>query len=247
MGERTQVLYEIKDEKDNLLTSQAYHYQWGYGRVMLMSVLHTCINLPWSFELHELLRKTKHRDYLQNSSAFESLKDYLPNRLLAYGFYLYLEKMADCDDAMNAFNWSHGDEVWDNLQDYDKLFNTTIDTKNKNQTQIFVANADRDDKLHAASNNLRDLLMLDPDHWFSRVDNNDGFMRVEITLHDDPKNVPYNYDYAQNTKWHFYDSKYNEISLKKYCNMPLNKQYAGDKFANGLSKILDSYDIKHQK
>lgn len=51
MGERTQLLIQVKDKKDNLLIGTVLHYQWGYGRTMLMDALNLIINFPWYSDL----------------------------------------------------------------------------------------------------------------------------------------------------------------------------------------------------
>ena len=39
MGERTQLFIRIEDEDHNQIAGLVRHYQWGFGRVMLMDAV----------------------------------------------------------------------------------------------------------------------------------------------------------------------------------------------------------------
>ena len=51
MGERTQLFIRIEDEDHNQIAGLVRHYQWGFGRVMVMDALNIAINLPFRSEI----------------------------------------------------------------------------------------------------------------------------------------------------------------------------------------------------
>ena len=51
MGERTQLLIRLHDEDGSTKFSTILHYQWGFGRVMLMDALNLVIQFPAPFRI----------------------------------------------------------------------------------------------------------------------------------------------------------------------------------------------------
>lgn len=68
MGQRTQMLFRVTDTKSKkVLFSVVYHYQWGFGRVMLMDMLHLAISTKVTDKVRDLINvdKRSKRDLLQ--------------------------------------------------------------------------------------------------------------------------------------------------------------------------------------
>ncbi len=51
MGERTQLLLRLHDENEDVKFSTILHYQWGFGRVMLMDTLNLVTRFPFYLNL----------------------------------------------------------------------------------------------------------------------------------------------------------------------------------------------------
>lgn len=80
MGERTQLLVSVK-YGDEVKTSFSIHYQWGYGRIMLMDTL----NLAWKllldgdYQMRELSTEEYTKILMEKSNGtrnFEHDEDY---------------------------------------------------------------------------------------------------------------------------------------------------------------------------
>ncbi|GET06536.1 hypothetical protein SY212_15660 [Ligilactobacillus agilis] len=52
MGERTQLLVRLHDEDGKTRFSTVLHYQWGFGRVMLMDTLNLVAQIPAAYHLN---------------------------------------------------------------------------------------------------------------------------------------------------------------------------------------------------
>ena len=51
MGERTQLMVKLNDKQGTTKFSTVLHYQWGYGRSMLMDALNLVVQFPFYYEL----------------------------------------------------------------------------------------------------------------------------------------------------------------------------------------------------
>ena len=65
MGERTQLMVRLNDEQGKTKFSTVLHYQWGFGRVMLMDTLNLVIQFPdpFSIGLNEVFGKGYEEKY----------------------------------------------------------------------------------------------------------------------------------------------------------------------------------------
>ena len=51
MGERTQLMVKLNDKQGTTKFSTVLHYQWGYGRSMLMDALNLVAQFPFYCQL----------------------------------------------------------------------------------------------------------------------------------------------------------------------------------------------------
>lgn len=151
MGERSQLLVNVMDEKGNQLCGTMIHYQWGCGRVMPMDALNLAINLPWSYQLQDSL-KEKNVFYKFDKVLKKDIG--LTNPLFARNFRNYLANLTS-------------GSLYEPYQNLDLLreYNSIGDT---DQLDKFL------EKLDSIYNlNINDLEMMS-------FDNNCGYMIMDI-------------------------------------------------------------------
>lgn len=225
MGERTQCLITVTNEKGQLVTSQVRYWQWGLGRVMLMDMLHFCTKLPSDFDLKEYGEDgypfINHTWDKTNSLYKKVTKTFNhADPVKAYQWYCYLNDKLDGSGTFNANNWDNigNKEIADLCQKY-------LAANQEKQTLILQR--------------LKAILMEDTENWYKYQDNNDGFMRID--LKKDSKQGYYKIN------WHFYNRNFKEIGFKAYCKMSDNNEWTTTKFQTGFQTLLDCYEIKYKK
>ena len=94
MGERTQLLINVKDKEDNLIIGTVLHYQWGYGRVMPMDALSLVSQFPPKYKL-------ENEEYNYYSAIDNFLKNELGLKDPIYARKLYVWLDSHSDDGSN--------------------------------------------------------------------------------------------------------------------------------------------------
>ncbi len=150
MGERTQLLIQVKDKKDNLLIGTVLHYQWGYGRTMLMDALNLIINFPWHYDLDS--------NNIMDHNNYPEIDTFLKNNLNIKFPVL----------ARNLYSWlGNTSSGCNNIPlDFDK---TEYNLKNQIESPYQNNISSLELAFHANQNDFA-----------NQCDNNDGYMIADI-------------------------------------------------------------------
>ncbi|WP_304682241.1 hypothetical protein [Lactobacillus taiwanensis] len=137
MGERTQLLINVKDKEDNLIIGTVLHYQWGYGRVMPMDALTLITNFPQRFILRD-----NFDNYDSDYPAIDSyLKDLgLESPMVARHLYSWLGKTTN--SGVNNIDIDFK-KIEQNLNNYKNMY--TLSRAFKATPQNFYKQCDNND------------------------------------------------------------------------------------------------------
>lgn len=221
MGERTQCLIRIEDEDHNQIAGLVRHYQWGFGRVMLMDALNVAINMPFTSELAFLEEKQPY-----SSKAGQQVHDALQKEkqmiapVLAYEFSAYINVLSrSIDDDMSPIG-------------------RALDKYNS-QTDIFRDwNYDFSYKQKTILSQIKSKYDANIDTWYQYCDNNDGFMILTATYNGKKSQIAN----VKDLKFDFFDVQYNKLTFHEYCQ--LNPEYTDSDFEKGFELIAKNYNIK---
>ena len=121
MGERTQLMIKLNDKQGTTKFSTVLHYQWGYGRSMLMDALNLVAQFPFYYELK--LDKPfgdgyekAYYNWLGKKSVginYEGDVNNLDQDQQKYAFHADEDYLWNCDNddgfmVLNFFEGSHG-------------------------------------------------------------------------------------------------------------------------------------------
>ena len=216
MGERTQLLINIVNEKDEQICGTIIHYQWGYGRVMLMDALNIAINLPWSYKLHDEFRYT---------NTFSKLDDTLKKEIklrdpvFARNFRKYIANITNGSLYLYEF-----EDDLTLLREYNSI-------ENANQLEMYL------EKLDLIYN-----LTID-DFQSLSLDNNCGYMVMKVLYKDGcPEKINF---YFMGNYGLGYDNREN-LTFEQYCNAQdvyTHNQMSKYNFAQSYKSICEGYGI----
>lgn len=221
MGERTQLLIRIEDEDHKQIANLVRHYQWGFGRVMLMDALNVAINMPFTSELAFLEEKQPY-----SSKAGQQVHDALQKEkqmiapVLAYEFSAYINVLSrSIDDDMSPIGRSL--DKYNSKTDIFRDWNYYFSYKKETILSQIKSKYDANIK-----------------NWYQYCDNNDGFMILTATYNGKKNHIAN----VKDLKFDFFDVQYNKLTFHEYCQ--LNPEYTDSDFEKGFELIAKNYNIK---
>lgn len=221
MGERTQLFIRIEDEDHNQIAGLVRHYQWGFGRVMVMDALNIAINLPFRSEIafpeHEIPYYGKNGHQVYHDLVEDK---HMIDPILAYEFGKYINTISKSVDN----DMSHIGRTLDSYRPQTETFadyNTiSIAKQNDMLTQI---KAKYDESI---------------ENWYAYCDNDDGFMVLTAT-YNGKKKILAN---VKNVRFEFFNNQYGKITFHDYCQ--LNPEFTDSNFEEGFKLIAKNYEFK---
>lgn len=237
MGERTQLFINVENKRGQQILGTVVHYQWGYGRVMLANGLNIAAGVlnQRYFDDNRYSMTEAEKLKAKNLDSFLKDKCNLLDPILALELRKSIIKYID----------GNGDIICDTSRIEKAIAdNERIDLREKRRyIDNFFDPAKMLKKAYAAKYN----------NFFKGLDNNDGFMIINIKTNSDKTDIldiiSISFGFGITTisssdNWEHMCMYWTPANLDEYAGQSVNQEFADENYVAGYKCLLEAYGIK---